>query len=281
MTKSLSSKAYHHFCQLLITAREESQLTQSELARLLKRPQSFVSKYERSERRLDVIEFLQVTTALKAHSVDIIMQLKMDFFPEDNPSDILELWEIKPRDLTSLINQNPSLRGMLFGYTAEFKLHELWLEHPDITEALKDDDHDRRRKGDRRIVYKGHSFTIEAKSLQTNSIKEIAGQWQGKAQVDASDRRKVILANDDEVNTTLLRVGEFDVLAVNVFSFKNEWNFVFAKNQDLPRSNWGGYTPEQQQYLLASLVSVTWPPEPPFVDNLYALLDELIVEQSK
>ena len=39
------------------------------MAERLKRPQSFVSKYETGERRLDVVEFLEVAEALAANSV--------------------------------------------------------------------------------------------------------------------------------------------------------------------------------------------------------------------
>lgn len=49
---------------MLIDARRRAGLTQSALAARLARPQSFVSKYERGERRLDVIEFLEVSEAL-------------------------------------------------------------------------------------------------------------------------------------------------------------------------------------------------------------------------
>ena len=45
-------------------ARSDAGLTQAELSARLKRPQSFVSKYERGERRLDVIEFCEVAAAL-------------------------------------------------------------------------------------------------------------------------------------------------------------------------------------------------------------------------
>lgn len=281
MTKSVFSKEYQRLCELLIQARQKSRLTQTELAKLLGKPQSFVSKYERGERRLDVIELFQITDCLQIHPVDLMMRLKLEFFPSANPENILDLWRITSQDLTELVNQSPSLRGMLFGYAAEFKLNELWLNHPDITEVVKSDDHDRKKKGDRRIVYKGHPFILEAKSLQTNSIEQSAGHWCGKTQVDASDRRTITLPNGDEVATTLLQVGEFDVLAVNVFPFENQWRFVFAKNQDLPRSTWQGYTEEQRAYLLASLIPVTWPPEPPFVDNLYRVLDELIEARTK
>ncbi|HMD75760.1 MAG TPA: helix-turn-helix transcriptional regulator [Terracidiphilus sp.] len=48
----------------LIQARKSAGLTQVGLADRLGRPQSFVSKYERGERRLDVIEFCEVCHAL-------------------------------------------------------------------------------------------------------------------------------------------------------------------------------------------------------------------------
>jgi transcriptional regulator with XRE-family HTH domain len=50
--------------ELLVEARRRAGLTQAELSKRLKRPQSFVSKYERGERRLDVIEFGEVARAL-------------------------------------------------------------------------------------------------------------------------------------------------------------------------------------------------------------------------
>lgn len=39
-------------------------MTQVDLAKRLSRPQSFVSKFERGERRLDVIEFLDIAEAM-------------------------------------------------------------------------------------------------------------------------------------------------------------------------------------------------------------------------
>jgi transcriptional regulator with XRE-family HTH domain len=49
---------------LLAEARRAAGLTQAQLARRLSKPQSFVSKYERGERRLDVSEFIEVAEAL-------------------------------------------------------------------------------------------------------------------------------------------------------------------------------------------------------------------------
>jgi len=45
------------------------------LAKKLKKPQSFVSKYERGERRLDVIEFLDIVKNLGADPHEIIKKI--------------------------------------------------------------------------------------------------------------------------------------------------------------------------------------------------------------
>jgi len=50
-------------------------LTQAELATRLARPQSFVSKYERGERRLDVAELIEVAVALGLEPASIISEL--------------------------------------------------------------------------------------------------------------------------------------------------------------------------------------------------------------
>ncbi|WP_139942795.1 hypothetical protein [Fulvimonas soli] len=105
---------------------------------------------------------------------------------------IFERWGITEENLSDLIDQNPSLRGMILGYVAERKFHDAFLDHPSITEVDKDDDHDRKKKGDRRIKYKGQTLTIEVKSLQTAMCRQAEdGRWTGKAQVDGSDRRIV------------------------------------------------------------------------------------------
>jgi transcriptional regulator with XRE-family HTH domain len=50
-------------------------MTQAQLAARLGRPQSFVSKFENGERRLDVIEFLDVARALRIDPVRVITDL--------------------------------------------------------------------------------------------------------------------------------------------------------------------------------------------------------------
>ncbi|MGN6159137.1 MAG: helix-turn-helix domain-containing protein, partial [Devosia sp.] len=50
-------------------------LTQQDVANQLGRPQSFVAKYEGGERRLDVVEFLQVAAVLGADPARIVRAL--------------------------------------------------------------------------------------------------------------------------------------------------------------------------------------------------------------
>ncbi|MEH2167610.1 MAG: helix-turn-helix transcriptional regulator [Nostoc sp.] len=75
MPKSVFSEDYDRFRQLLIEARKAAKLTQAELSAKLKLPQSYVSKYERGERRLDVIEFLQVAQVLEIDPLAFIKEL--------------------------------------------------------------------------------------------------------------------------------------------------------------------------------------------------------------
>lgn len=53
---SAHSTAYRAFLVRLRRARAEAGLTQTEVARAMSKPQSFVSKCEAGERRVDVVE---------------------------------------------------------------------------------------------------------------------------------------------------------------------------------------------------------------------------------
>ena len=49
---------------LLRSVRKDADLRQEDVAKILERPQSFVSKYESGERRLDILELYDVCKAL-------------------------------------------------------------------------------------------------------------------------------------------------------------------------------------------------------------------------
>ena len=75
MSKSIHSPKHLKLRELLVAARTRAGLTQRQVAEALGRPQSFVAKYEGGERRLDVIEFLQIASVLGADPNRIIRAL--------------------------------------------------------------------------------------------------------------------------------------------------------------------------------------------------------------
>ena len=82
--KSIFTEEYDVLLQYLISARKKAGLTQQELAGRLERPQSFVSKYERGERRLDIIEFIRVARAIGVVPSKAIADLEKSMPPKTN-----------------------------------------------------------------------------------------------------------------------------------------------------------------------------------------------------
>ena len=72
LQKSIHSSRQRRLCRLLREVRQEAGLTQAEVAARLGRPQSFVSKYESGERRLDLIELQTVCKALDTDLVAFV-----------------------------------------------------------------------------------------------------------------------------------------------------------------------------------------------------------------
>jgi len=65
MGESIHSREYKIIIQKLINVRLHSGITQVQVAAKLKKPQSYVSKIERRERRLDVVELKQLLRIYK------------------------------------------------------------------------------------------------------------------------------------------------------------------------------------------------------------------------
>lgn len=60
----VSSSKYRAVIDAIKAAREEHGISQRELARRLGKPPSFVNKIELLERRLDILEFIDIAEAL-------------------------------------------------------------------------------------------------------------------------------------------------------------------------------------------------------------------------
>lgn len=56
MTRSIRTKEYAYFVERLRKAREDAGLTQVQVAKKLKRPQSHISNVESGQQRVDVVE---------------------------------------------------------------------------------------------------------------------------------------------------------------------------------------------------------------------------------
>lgn len=63
--KSIHDPRYRQLIERLIGLREASGTTQTELANLLNKPQSYVAKVEGLDRRLDVVEIVDWLSALR------------------------------------------------------------------------------------------------------------------------------------------------------------------------------------------------------------------------
>jgi transcriptional regulator with XRE-family HTH domain len=74
--KSIYSAEYQQLCGLLREVRQKAELTQVQVAARLDVPQSFVSKYESGERRLDVVELRHIAEALGTSLLAIIERLE-------------------------------------------------------------------------------------------------------------------------------------------------------------------------------------------------------------
>lgn len=74
MEKSIFSKDYALFLQHLRETRKAAGFTQEELAERLGQTQSFISKVERGERRLDVVELRAFCIALDVSFSSFVTQ---------------------------------------------------------------------------------------------------------------------------------------------------------------------------------------------------------------
>jgi transcriptional regulator with XRE-family HTH domain len=74
--KSIYSAEYQRLCAVLRELRLTAGLTQVHVAAELGVPQSFVSKYESGERRLDVIELRHVAQVLGVTVRDVLERME-------------------------------------------------------------------------------------------------------------------------------------------------------------------------------------------------------------
>ena len=82
MPKSIHDQRYIEVISLMRQAREASGRTQGEIAQMLGRPQSYISKVETCERRIDVIELLQLCRVVGITLAEILPEEFLDTLGE-------------------------------------------------------------------------------------------------------------------------------------------------------------------------------------------------------
>lgn len=75
LPKSIHTERHKRLRELLIAHRKSAGLTQTVVARRLGKPPSYVAKYEGGDRRLDVLEFIEVATAIGFDPCAVIRSL--------------------------------------------------------------------------------------------------------------------------------------------------------------------------------------------------------------
>ena len=78
MRKSIHTKRQEKLRAVLKAARKSAGLTQDQLTARLGAYNTFVSKYERGERQLDVVEFIAVAEALGIDAASTIQRVAAD-----------------------------------------------------------------------------------------------------------------------------------------------------------------------------------------------------------
>lgn len=78
MRKTVHSRASAVLCEAIAKARKEAGLTQQQLADHLRRHQSFVAKIENGERRLDVVEFLEIARILGTDPIKMLHDVRRE-----------------------------------------------------------------------------------------------------------------------------------------------------------------------------------------------------------
>ncbi|MDX1486875.1 MAG: helix-turn-helix transcriptional regulator [Acidiferrobacterales bacterium] len=76
MRKSLANRHQSKYLALLREIRNEHGLRQKDVAERLNQPQSFVSKYESGERRLDMLELEQVCEACNTDLTEFVARYR-------------------------------------------------------------------------------------------------------------------------------------------------------------------------------------------------------------
>ena len=68
----INKQEYQVVLEWLVNERLLAGMSQQDLAKELNKPQSYISKFENGERRLDIIEVIDICNAIKCNPFDLL-----------------------------------------------------------------------------------------------------------------------------------------------------------------------------------------------------------------
>jgi hypothetical protein len=213
---------------------------------------------------------------------------------DEGVEDYWNNWQLSPDEFNRIIDKNSNALSAIYGYVAEERLREMFLEDDDRVKLLRSpEDQDDDDKGDWAFQWRGEPMKIEVKSLQTHTIEEVDTsqetltegegepvRYRAGFHLKGTSDQRTVEHEGEEYETTLMNVekSDVDIMAVNLYKLKDEWDFAFIKVKDLPRSR-GNYPDGLKQQLAKSLIRLTVPLEEPFTTDIYGLMDEVLEER--
>lgn len=74
--KTIHKIRYKKLIQALVDTRKQMNMTQQQVAEVLRKPQSYIAKIEKCERKLDILEFIELCEALQITASTLIQKIE-------------------------------------------------------------------------------------------------------------------------------------------------------------------------------------------------------------
>lgn len=216
---------------------------------------------------------------------------------KDEVPDYWNDWKLDTEEFNRIIHKNSNALSAIYGYVAEERLRESYLENDDRVSDLRSPaDQDSADKGDWAFRWRDEPMKIEVKSLQTHTIEEVDSvqetltddgdkpiRYKAGFHLKGTSDQRAVTYEGEEYDTTLMNVvdTDVDIMAVNLYKVKDEWDFTFLRVEDLPRSKGSSYPDGLREQLARSQIKLTIPVREPFTKNLYGLMDEIVEERKE
>jgi hypothetical protein len=182
--------------------------------------------------------------------------------------------QLTEHELMDMLDEQPSLRAIVLGYIARRKLRSLLAQTFTGGPVVRQDDHERKRRGTFTVLHGKKSVAIRCCSLQANSVKTKSATYQ----CDASDCRDLKLPSGRTIRTTCVLASTFDIVAVSTFTFDQKWQFAYAAANDLARTKptkRRKLSKTDAESLLSCSQRITFPVEEPYTHDIFAIVDRV------